>query len=50
MNGRAFGPLLLAFWFILYGVIAVTNVQIDSAPVFLGFLALVGGILWLIGR
>ena len=50
MSNRAFGPLLLAFWFILYGFIAVTNIQIDLAPVFLGFLALIGGILWLIGR
>jgi hypothetical protein len=47
---RPFGPILLAFFFILYGLIAITNVQIQFAPVLLGFLALIGGILWLIGR
>ena len=44
------GILLLAIWLILHGLISLLNFAFAGLPLVMGILALVAGILLLIGR
>lgn len=39
MSGRKVWTILLALWFLLWGLLQISNVTIQFAPVILGFLA-----------
>lgn len=45
MAGRKFWQLLAGLWFVLTGLLVVTNLQIQGAGVVLGFLAIIVGLL-----
>jgi len=38
--GRKLWIILLALWFLLWGLLQITNLTVQFAPVLLGFLAL----------
>jgi len=40
MGGRSLGTILMALWFLLYGLLAVTNFTFQLAPVIMGILAI----------
>ncbi len=44
------GNLVLAIWFILTGLFAVTNLSIPSRDVVMGVLALLAGVFLILGR
>lgn len=48
--GRSLGMLTLAIWLILTGLIGLFGLAIPSAGIVMGVLALVAGVLILIGR
>lgn len=48
--GNRLGMLLLAIWLILTGLIAVFGIAIPNSSLILGVLALLAGILILVGR
>lgn len=50
MSGRSFGVICTAIWLILTGLLIVSNLQIQAAPVVLAFLAIVAGVLLLLGK
>lgn len=37
---RSFAVILIALWFLIYGVLAITNLTFVAAPIVLGFVAL----------
>jgi uncharacterized membrane protein HdeD (DUF308 family) len=47
---RSVGMILLAIWLILTGLIALFNLAFAGVSIIMGLLALVAGILILIGR
>jgi len=47
MAGRSWGTLLAGLWFLLTGLLAVTNFSFDAAPLIMGVLAIVTALaLW----
>ena len=44
------GMILLAVWLILHGLVTLTNLHFTGLPIILGILALVAGILLLLGK
>lgn len=50
MAGRKWWQLLIALWFILYGLLAVTNITVIGVDVAMGFLAIIAGLLLLVDR
>jgi hypothetical protein len=49
-RGRSIGMILLAIWLIITGLMALFAMPIPYANIILGLLALIAGILILIGR
>lgn len=49
-GSRDWGRVLLAVWFILTGLLALTNFEFAAAGIVLGLLAIIGGLLWLFGK
>lgn len=49
-NSKHWGEVLLAVWFIITGLLALTNFQFALSGVVLGLLAIIGGLLWLFGK
>ena len=47
---RSIGMLLLGIWLILTGLIALAGLSIPNSPIVLGLLALISGVLILVGR
>ena len=48
MLGRKWWQILAGLWFILYGLLVITNLTVTGVGVFMGFLAVaVGALLWL---
>ena len=45
-----FYRIVLSVWFILWGLLAITNFQVQQSGFILGALALAGGVLWLLDR
>lgn len=50
MNNRSLGVILLCVFLIVYGVLAVTNIEFALSGAILGLLALAAGILIAMGR
>ncbi len=50
MKIRSIGRLLLGLWLILTGLIGLVNLHFSGLPVLMGILAIVAGILILVGR
>ncbi len=50
MGGRKLWLICMAIWFILYGLLAVTNFRFDMQGTVMGILAIVVGILALLDR
>jgi hypothetical protein len=50
LSGRSIGVVLLAIWLICEGAIAVLSLTFQGIQVILGVLAIIAGILLLIGR
>lgn len=50
MANRKFWQLGLALWLILTGLLVVTNLTITAAPILLGILAIIVGLLIFIDR
>jgi hypothetical protein len=46
VNGRPLWQALMAVWFILWGLLAVTNFQFAASAVILGILAIAAGVCW----
>lgn len=48
MAGRKFWVLLVGLWFVLTGLLIITNLTIAGVAIFMGFLAVAAGVLlWL---
>ena len=39
MTGRKIWTILLALWFLVWGILQITNITVELASVILGFLA-----------
>lgn len=50
MGGRKLWTILAALWFLVYGLLAVTNVTVDGAGVVMGFLAILIAVFLLFDR
>ena len=50
MNGRKWWMIIAALWFILYGLLAVTNLQVSGVGIVMGFLAILAGLLLFLDR
>jgi hypothetical protein len=50
MGGRSIGTILLALWLIVTGAIAVLGLTFQGIVVIMGVVAIIAGILILIGR
>lgn len=50
MSNRSIGMILLAIWFLVYGAIAVLGLTFAGMPILMGILAILIGILLLVGR
>lgn len=50
MAGRKWWQILAGLWFILTGLLAVTNLTVEGAAIVLAFLAILVGILLLLDR
>ena len=47
---RNFGMILLGIWLILHGLVSLFGLAFSGLPIILGILALVAGILILLGK
>ena len=47
---KSLGMICLAIFLIVYGLLALTNIQFTGAAIMMGVLAIVAGILLLLGR
>ena len=48
MAGRKLWVLLVGLWFVITGLLAITNLTVTGVGVFMGFLAVAAGVLlWL---
>ena len=50
MGNRSLGIIALAIWAIASGLLSITNLSIEFAPVILALLLIASGILLLLGR
>ena len=50
MSNRSFAIIALSIWLILTGLFSLTNLQVQFAPVIMAVLAIVAGLLLLLGR
>lgn len=50
MNNRSIGVLLLCFWLICEGAIAVLHLNFTAIDIILGIVAIAAGVLILIGK
>lgn len=50
MNGKSFGIVLLSLYLIAIGMVAVLSLTFDGLPIILGVIAILAGILLLIGK
>lgn len=50
MSGRSWGEILLCLFLILFGLLSITNLSFQFAAFILGGLAIVAGILKLLGK
>ena len=41
MSGRKIWPILLAVWLVLWGLLQITNIQVEASGLILGILAIV---------
>ncbi len=48
--GRKFYVIAASAWFILWGLLAITNFRFDAQNLIMGILAIVAGGLWLLDR
>jgi uncharacterized membrane protein HdeD (DUF308 family) len=48
MAGRKWWALLVGLWFVITGLLAITNLTVAGVGIFMGFLAVAAGVLlWL---
>lgn len=50
MAGRSWGTILAAIWFLLTGLLGITNFTFDAQPLLMGVLAIVVAIALLFGK
>lgn len=48
-TARALGMLVLGVWLLLWGILNVINIEIPLEAIILGILAIIGGLLLLLG-
>lgn len=50
MAGRSWGTVLAGLWFLLTGLLAITNFQFDAAPLIMGVLAIAVALAFWFGK
>lgn len=50
MNGRPWWQILLAIWFVLWGLLEVTSFHFQFEGFVLGVLAIAVGVLWFVNK
>ena len=50
MSNRSLGVIAFSIWAIASGLLAITNLQVQFAPIILAILLIVAGVLLLLGR
>lgn len=50
MANRSWAVILLAILLIVWGAVQVVHLSFEALPIILGIIAIIDGILWLVGK